>query len=631
MNDSRQSTAHSSQGKMLRLKPVLKPIWKGFGTFILFTLCTFQAWSTPLTTGADFLLMTTGARPDGMGQAFSAVADDINTLSFNPAGLGNIRSSQVGYGYESFAAGIQYDFLGLAVPISDLGVLGFGYIDMGTAPFNSTVNPATPLVSAEDRAFIAGWGKSFYDFHVGITGKYITRQLDTVQGNGWGVDFGLRYRPTSNLTFAASLMNLGPGVQLASLEPLPTLVNTGVAWTAVDQPFHSLTFAGNGTFNIATNTQQFGLGAEYWYQDQFALRAGYVLNSLDLGQTFNPDGFSAGAGIRISFIELDYAFQPLNTLGMVHRFSGMLRWDGPFAAGAEPNAPKYVNVRETAKALEIRWDKALGPVQAYEVLIQPLNGKEMFVSKPVVNPVFYYEGFEPGTLYKVSVRTIGPGGTRSFPSNEAYATALNEQQMAREILEKDTSVSKGITGKVDVVGLQLSWTKPGGEVAGYNIYRKSPGGQVVKAAGELKHENRVWLTDVSGLQGWEWIVTAVGTDGKERTLGSYLWFPGKEETDSILKKPVLRLHASPQKGRILFLDWDKDPQASGYALLYSRSDDNVFELYRDLNQAKTNVLLQIGGTHQHYHFIVAPRNAYGKWLQKSKEATADVWAKNFAP
>ena len=76
--------------------------------------------------------MTTGARPDGMGQAFSAVADDINTLSFNPAGLGNIRSSQVGYGYESFAAGIQYDFLGLAVPISDLGVLGFGYIDMGT-------------------------------------------------------------------------------------------------------------------------------------------------------------------------------------------------------------------------------------------------------------------------------------------------------------------------------------------------------------------------------------------------------------------------------------------------------------------------------------------------------------------
>ena len=625
MNDSRQVTAHSSQGR----NPMLKSLLIGLGTFILFNLHPFSAFAVPLTTGADFLLMTTGARPDGMGQAFSAVADDINTLSFNPAGLGNIRTSQVGYGYESFAAGIQYDFLGLGVPLGSIGVLGLGYIDMGTAPFNSTANPAAPTSSAEDRAFIAGWGKSFYDFHVGITGKYITRQLDTVQGNGWGVDFGLRYRPAPNWTIAASLMNVGRGIQLASVEPLPTLVNTGLAWTAVEQPLHTLTFAGNGTFNIATNTQQFGLGAEYWYQDQFALRAGYVLNSLDLGGPFNPDGFSAGAGIRISFLELDYAFQPLNTIGMVHRFSGMLRWDGPFSDGAEPNPPKYLNIRQTAKAMEIRWDKALGPAQSYEVLIQPLNGKEMFVSKPVVNPIYYFENFEPGTLYKISVRTIGPGGTRSFPSNDAYATSFTEQEMAREVMEKDASLSKGIAGKVDVVGLQLSWAKPGGEVKGYNIYRKSPNGQVVKVTGELKNENRVWLTDVSGLQGWEWIVTAVGGNGKERTLGSYVWFPGKAELDSILQKPVLRLTASPQKDRVLYLDWDKEPEAAGYALLFSRSDDNVFELFKDLNQTKPNLLLKIGGAHQRYHFIVVPKDATGKWFKKSKEAIADLWAKDF--
>ncbi len=86
-----------------------------------------------------------------MGQAFSAVADDINTLSFNPAGLGNIRLPEVGYGYESFLGGIDYNFVGAAIPAGAAGVLGLGYITMGTAPFNSTANPLAAPGTARTR------------------------------------------------------------------------------------------------------------------------------------------------------------------------------------------------------------------------------------------------------------------------------------------------------------------------------------------------------------------------------------------------------------------------------------------------------------------------------------------------
>src|SRR5271169_5373789 len=119
----------------------------------LFLLAT-GAGAAPLTSGADFLLMTTGARPDGMGQAFSAVADDINTLSFNPAGLANIRLPQFGYSHASFLSDINYDFLGLALPVGTLGVLGFGYLGMGTGPFNSTQDPSTPSVSVQNTALL---------------------------------------------------------------------------------------------------------------------------------------------------------------------------------------------------------------------------------------------------------------------------------------------------------------------------------------------------------------------------------------------------------------------------------------------------------------------------------------------
>jgi hypothetical protein len=305
----------------------------------------------------------------------------------------------------------------------------------------------------------------------------------------------------------------------------------------------------------------------------------------------------------------------------------MLLWDGPWVAGTEPNPPRYVNVQPSPKALEIRWDRALGPVQAYEVLVQPLDGSPVSVSKPVVNPVFYFEPYQPGTLYKVVVRTIGPGGARSFPSNDDYILTPSEQEIAREVMTRDSSTSNVVTGKVDVVGLQLSWPKPAGFApAGYNLYRKSPGGRVEKVTAEPKHENRVWLTDVSGLQGWQWIVTAFKEGGGEKVIGTYTWYPGPAEMDSILEKPTLRLNASPQPNRELYLDWDKDPQAAGYILLFARNDDNVYELYRELNKAKPDVLLQIGGTHKRYHFIVVPRDARGKWLKKSKEAVAEFVA-----
>ena len=123
-----------------------------------------------LTSGADFLLVNTGARPDALGGAFSAVADDVNTLTYNPAGLANIRLPEAGYGRYDFVAGIHYDFVGLASPLGDYGVLGFGYVGMGTDAFNSTEDPNATPGTASEKALILGWGRSFGRLHLGVSG-----------------------------------------------------------------------------------------------------------------------------------------------------------------------------------------------------------------------------------------------------------------------------------------------------------------------------------------------------------------------------------------------------------------------------------------------------------------------------
>jgi hypothetical protein len=600
--------------------------------FGLASLCFFFAAQSfaaaPLTTGADFLLMTTGARPDGMGQAFSAVADDINTLSFNPAGLGNIRLPEVGYGHESFVAGIDYDFVGGAIPMGVAGVLGLGYINMGTAPFNSTANPSTPSVAASDQAFIGGWGRSFYYLQVGASVKYIQRQLDTVQGNGFGFDAGIRYRPFPWLSLAGSAMNVGWGIQLANLEPLPTLFNTGIAWTAVESPEVTLNLAANAEFNIITATQQFSLGTEYVLEDAFSLRAGYLFNTLDAN--FNPDGFSAGAGVKVSFIQLDYAFQPFNTLGIVHRFSGMLLWDGPWVAGGEPNPPKFVNVMQTPKALQIRWEKALGSVESYEVTLQPLDGRDPIICPRVVNPYFEFKNYDPETLYKVSVKSIGNGGNPSFPSDEFYIETTSPLDEVKELYKKmgnditKLTVAKGLSAKVDDAGLQLSWNRPEGSAASYNLYRESPGGRVEKVNKETKQNNRFWLTDTSGLEGYKWIVTSVGPKGKENTVGSYLWYPSPKEMEQLARLPSLRLTASPEPDHKVFLDWDKVPGAAGYALFVSHKADGVYEYYKDVSGTKATLLFKATQNHGKFYFMIIPKDANGAFIGWSNEAFVEL-------
>ncbi len=205
---------------------------------------------------------------------------------------------------------------------------------------------------------------------------------------------------------------------MASLEPLPTLVNVGFAWTALEEPEHTLNLALSGSFDFSTNTQSLGTGVEYWYREAFALRAGYLAQSRDT--EFTANGLCAGAGVRVSFLQLDYAFQPFDALGVINRVSAIVRWDGPWASGGEPNPPKYVKALASPQSMEIRWEKPQGPAQGYEVMIQPLDGGDLILSPVVPNTLYYFKNYQPGTIYKISVRTVN-GNSRSFPSKEACA------------------------------------------------------------------------------------------------------------------------------------------------------------------------------------------------------------------
>ena len=73
--------------------------------FILFS-CSFSQDENEFKrlgkSGFSFLKISPSARAAGMGDAFTAVANDVSTIFFNPAGLTNIKSVDFSFNHTNW-------------------------------------------------------------------------------------------------------------------------------------------------------------------------------------------------------------------------------------------------------------------------------------------------------------------------------------------------------------------------------------------------------------------------------------------------------------------------------------------------------------------------------------------------
>ena len=75
-------------------------------------------------TGMDFLKIGTGARQAGMGGASAALADDIYSMYYNPAGLALLEKNEVSFVHLAWFEDISYECLSFVVPSEKFGVFG---------------------------------------------------------------------------------------------------------------------------------------------------------------------------------------------------------------------------------------------------------------------------------------------------------------------------------------------------------------------------------------------------------------------------------------------------------------------------------------------------------------------------
>ena len=282
------------------------------------------------TASGQFLKIAAGARGAGLGEAYSALADDAFALDWNPAGLINVKKNSLVLMHSPYLAETYSDYLAYGENAGEVGAWGFAakYMNYGEISETDTsgleLSKFTPYdlaVSVGFACYVSAFNKEPEDrFVLGATGKFVRTKI-TSEDNTVSADIGL-LTPLmfdGNFRMALTAQNIMGTLRLdKENSPLPLIVRLG-SLTKLSG-FVNLTA---DVIAVRDNLPYLAMGLEgripvHGDLDVF-LRGGG--NTRAVNDVAGSRNFSLGTGLRYTKYQLDYAFSPFGDLGTVHRIS----------------------------------------------------------------------------------------------------------------------------------------------------------------------------------------------------------------------------------------------------------------------------------------------------------------------
>ncbi len=276
------------------------------------------------TTGANFLKIAVGARPLGMGGAFVAVADDANTIWWNPAGVASIRRKELTLMHNEMGEDIRYQFLAYNQPVRKLrGGLGgsISYLSVCNIQGYDTGGMPTKKLSTYDLGIGLCYGlRILPSVSGGINFKFIEEKLAHKKASTCALDIGGLWKtPLSGLQLGFSIQNLGGGLKF--IQERSSLPLNGKLGCAYEFKFFGAQSILALDVNIPVDYSVFvNGGVECKIYNLIALRAG-IKSKDDLSS-----GVRLGIGIGGKNLVIDYSWLPRGDFQDSHRMSATLRF-----------------------------------------------------------------------------------------------------------------------------------------------------------------------------------------------------------------------------------------------------------------------------------------------------------------
>ena len=219
------------------------------------------------TTAAPILKLGGGTRAAALGDAFSAINNDVTAALWNPSGLGIMDKRQAALSYldrtqlfGEAGEGLYYAFFAGAMPLSDAGTLGTMLQLEGQGTIDVTIDSPEPI-RTENLGTNWVWTISYADklaegLFGGISGKVISLKLGEEGARAYAIDLGLQYDLPITLVpvqVGAAVQNWGTRIHFIDenqSDPLPRVLRFGTAVTLYDQGNHQVRLIGDLTASI---------------------------------------------------------------------------------------------------------------------------------------------------------------------------------------------------------------------------------------------------------------------------------------------------------------------------------------------------------------------------------------------
>jgi hypothetical protein len=268
---------------------------------------------------APFLTIGGGARALALGGAYSAFAEGIDAIYWNPAGIAKLHNIGADFVYANLfpGSGISVNNIAITVPVGD-GTIGVSTTSLlsGDMLFQpDTIQTSIPsYFSANSFAVGISYARRMTDkFNMGMTFKVANQYAYnmSVSAPGWACDVGGTYNTKintlklgfvnfSDLRFGFMIQNFGPDIAfsgeklrfyytyddtmqssdmgamwLPTKDPLPLSFQFGIAVNVVENKDYRVTLMSD-LVNVLDQPTTFGLGVEAAMSDKYFARVGYT-------------------------------------------------------------------------------------------------------------------------------------------------------------------------------------------------------------------------------------------------------------------------------------------------------------------------------------------------------------------
>ncbi len=291
--------------------------------------------------GAASSLIAPGARSDGMGRAFVAVADDANMIWWNPGAMAFARGHDASFMYTQLvpdlADDVNFSYLAYVQHVEGWGGLGaaIGYLSYGKTEGTDPDGNVTGEFSSYEIAPTIAYGTEIGDnlgfgvalklLRVDLAPATVTLDGRAGRGTSFAADIGTLYKvPKWKASFAAVIQNLGPSIAYIDedqSDPLGRNLKIGFAYTPFENEVHRVLIAADANRFLLPDevlgVSVWNAGIEYEFNRLIALRVGYISDPIG---TITDATY--GLGLTYKGFRFDYASFPQSEfLNRTSRFS----------------------------------------------------------------------------------------------------------------------------------------------------------------------------------------------------------------------------------------------------------------------------------------------------------------------